>query len=185
MFLEKSIPSLNFATRSSLDDRTLMCECDSMLHDDWLDIYCVIILRSFCFKPAMVSGKNTWRNIFHNYISMLISQGHYSKRWKLMLSPESACFKTKCSSLGNLRIALQVGEVVSPLTPTFVFLSQDSHNEIYNIYDKHIHLQPPFQSFYEQEVWGGWRSRVWQCWRDQWIQEISHTSMDLMGVGIS
>ena len=64
MFLEKSIPSLNFVTKSSLDDRTLMSECDSMLHDDWLDIPCVIILHSFCFKPRMVSGKNTRRNIF-------------------------------------------------------------------------------------------------------------------------
>ena len=27
-------------------------------------------------------------------------------------------------------------------------------NEIYNIYDKHMHLQPPFQSLYEQKVWG-------------------------------
>ena len=44
----------------------------------------------------------------------------------------------------------QVGEVVPPPTPTIGCLSQDSHNEIYNIYDKHMHLQPPFQSLYEQ-----------------------------------
>ena len=25
--------------------------------------------------------------------------------------------------------------------------------EICNIYDKHMHLQPPFQSIYEQEAW--------------------------------
>jgi hypothetical protein len=50
MFLEKSIPSMNFATKSSFDDRTLICECDSMLHDDWLDIPCVIILRSFLLQ---------------------------------------------------------------------------------------------------------------------------------------
>jgi hypothetical protein len=64
MFLEKSIPSLNFITKLSLDARTLMCECDSMLHDDWLDIPCIIILHSFCFKLGMVSDKNTRRNIF-------------------------------------------------------------------------------------------------------------------------
>ena len=57
-------PSLNFAIKSSLDDRTLMCECGSMLHDNWLDIPCVVILHSFCFKPRMVSDKNTQRNIF-------------------------------------------------------------------------------------------------------------------------
>jgi hypothetical protein len=45
-----------------------------------------------------------------------------------------------------------IGEVVSPPTSTFMYLSQDSHNEICNIYDKHMHLQPPFQSLYEQEA---------------------------------
>jgi hypothetical protein len=48
-----------------------------------------------------------------------------------------------------------------------------THNEISNIYDKQIRLQPPFQKFYEQEVWGGWRSHVWQYWGDQLIQEFS------------
>ena len=35
-----------------------------MLYDNWLDIPCVIILHSFCFKPRMVSDKNTQKNIF-------------------------------------------------------------------------------------------------------------------------
>ena len=35
-----------------------------MLHDDWLDIPCVVILHSFCFKPRIVSDNNTRRNIF-------------------------------------------------------------------------------------------------------------------------
>ena len=55
------------------------------------------------------------------------------------------------SSLGNLRIALQVNEVVSPPTPNFVYLSQDSHSKICSIYDKETHLQPPFQKIYERE----------------------------------
>jgi hypothetical protein len=65
---------------------------------------------------------------------------------------ESSCYLSKVlalgqsSSLGNLLIALLIGEVVSPPTPTFMYLSQDSHYEICNIYDKHMHLQPPFQS---------------------------------------
>ena len=46
--------------------------------------------------------------------------------------------------LGKFQIVSHVGEVVSPPTPTFMYLSQDSHNEICNIYDKHMHLQPPF-----------------------------------------
>jgi hypothetical protein len=72
--------SLNFVAKSSLVDRTLMCECDSILHDNWLDIPCVVILHSFYFKPRMVSDKNTQRNIFIIYISMLTSQGHCSER---------------------------------------------------------------------------------------------------------
>ena len=85
-----SSPTLEFCkAKSGLDG------CDSMLHDDWLDIPWVIIVRPFCFKPRMVSDNNTRRNIFHNYVSMLISQGYHSRRWKLILSSESAGFRTK------------------------------------------------------------------------------------------
>ena len=80
MFLEKSIPSLNFVTKSSLDDRTLMSECDSMLHDDWLDIPCIVILRSFCFKPRMVSDKNTQRKIFTNIFLCSFHKGIRAKK---------------------------------------------------------------------------------------------------------
>ena len=68
---------------------------------------------------------------------------------------ESSCYLSKVLALGqNLVLGkssncTQVGEVVSPLIPTSRYLSQDSHNEIYNIYDKRMHLQPPFQSFYQ------------------------------------
>ena len=66
-----------------------------------------------------------------------------------MLSPKVLALGQKLI-LGKPSNCTQVGEVVSPLASTFVYLSQDSHNEIYNIYDKHMHLQPPFQSLYEQ-----------------------------------
>ena len=88
MFLEKSIPSLNFATKSSLDDRTIMCECDSMLHDDWLDIPSVFILHSFCFKPKMVSDKNTRRNIF---IIIFLFSFHKD----IIANGESSCYLPK------------------------------------------------------------------------------------------
>ena len=42
-----------------------------------------------------------------------------------------------------------------------------------------MHLQAPFQIFCEQEAQGGLRSRVAML-RDQFIEEISHVSMDLM-----
>ena len=35
-----------------------------MLHDNGLDIPCVVILHSFYFRPRMLSGKNSQRNIF-------------------------------------------------------------------------------------------------------------------------
>jgi hypothetical protein len=95
VFQRSPPPSLNFVAKSSLDDRTLMCECDSMLHDNWLDIPCIVILYSFCFKPRMVSDKKYPKEYFHNYIPMLISQGHHSRRWKLILYPKSACFRTE------------------------------------------------------------------------------------------
>ena len=65
IFQRSSSPTLEFCkVESCLDDRSLMCECDSKMHDNWLDIPCVVILHSFCFKPGMVSDKNTRRNIF-------------------------------------------------------------------------------------------------------------------------
>ena len=90
MFLEKSIPQLEFCRKkSSLDG------CDSMLHDDWLDIPCVLIPHSFCFKPRMVSDKNSRRNIFTIIFLCLFHKGITGKRWKLMLSLESAYFRTE------------------------------------------------------------------------------------------
>ena len=56
-------------------DVILMCECGSMLHDDWLDIPCVIILHSFRFKYEMVSDKNVWRNIFTTMFIYLFHKG--------------------------------------------------------------------------------------------------------------
>ena len=67
-----------------------------------------------------------------------------------MLSLESACFRTQACPSETFEMCF--GEVVSPSTPSFWYLSQDSHNKIYNIYDKHMHLEPPFQSLYEREV---------------------------------
>ena len=59
IFQRSSSPTLEFCkAKSSLDG------CDSMLHDDWLDIPWVIIVRPFCFKPRIVSDNNTRRNIF-------------------------------------------------------------------------------------------------------------------------
>ena len=139
IFQRSSSPHLNFCkAKSSLDG------CDSMLHDDWLDIPWVVILHSFCFKPKMVSDKNTRRNIL---IIMFLCSLHKG----IIAKGESSGYLLKMLILGQkahpwetFKLCFYVGEVVSPSTPTFVYLSQDSHNEICNIYDKQMHLQPPF-----------------------------------------
>ena len=122
-------------------------------NDKWLNIPCVIILRSFCFKPRMVSDKNTRRNIF-TIISMLNSQGHYSKRCQLMLSPESACFGTNAHPWEPSNCALSWWSGIPSNTNLCVPISRfmPTHNEICNIYDIQTHLQPPFLNLYEHEV---------------------------------
>ena len=76
-FQRSSSPTLEFCkAKSSLDG------CDSVLHDGWLDIHCVVILHSFCFKPTMVSDKNTWKNILTIIFLCLFHKGHHSKKVK-------------------------------------------------------------------------------------------------------
>ena len=120
IFQRSSSPTLEFCkAKSSLDG------CDSMLHDDWLDIPWVIIVHSFCFKPKMVSDRNTRGNMFRIIFLCSLHKGITEKS-------KSSCYLSKVlvlgqsSSLGNLRIVFQIGEVVSPPTPTLVCLSQYS-----------------------------------------------------------
>ena len=70
IFQRSPSPRLEFCkAKSSLDG------CDSMLHDDWLDIPWVIIVHSFCFKPEMVSDRNTRKNIFATMFLCLFHKG--------------------------------------------------------------------------------------------------------------
>ena len=69
-----------------------------------------------------------------------------------MLSPESACFRTKAHPWETFELRFK-------LVKWFLLQHQPlcAHlkihvNEICNIYDIQTHLQPPFQSLYEQEV---------------------------------
>ena len=93
-----------------------------MLHDNWLDIPCVIILHSFRFKPKMVSDKNTRRNIFTTIFLCLFHKG-------IIAEGENSYYLPKVLILGQELVLgkpsnyTQVGEVVSPPTSTFVYLS--------------------------------------------------------------
>ena len=77
-----------------------------------------------------------------------------------MEKSKSSCYLPKVLVLGQKLVLgkpsnhSQVGEVVPPPTPTFGCLSQDSYNEIYNIYDKHMQYNHPFKVFINREYKG-------------------------------
>jgi hypothetical protein len=105
-----------------------------------------LVFSSFCFQPEMISNKNTRSNIFTVISLCLFHKGITTKGERSSYFLEVLVLGQK-SILGNLRIAPHIGEVVSPSTPILVYLSQDlcqQHNEICNIYDKQMTLQPPF-----------------------------------------
>ena len=72
-----------------------------------------------------------------------------------MLSPESACFRTEARPWETFESHFKLVRWF-PLQhqPLGAYLKIHA-NEICNIYDKHMHLQPPFQSLYKQEARGG------------------------------
>ena len=107
IFQRSPSPRLEFCkAKSSLDG------CDSVLHDDWLDIPWVIIVHSFCFKPEMVSDRNTQRNIFTTMFLCLFHKG-------ITTEGENSYYLLKVLSLGQKLIlgkpsnCTQVGEVIS------------------------------------------------------------------------
>jgi len=90
IFQRSPSPRLEFCkAKSSLDG------CNSMLHDNWLDIPWVIIIRPLCFKPRMVSDKNTWRNIFFTIIFLC------SFHKGIIVKRESPCYLPKVLVLGQ------------------------------------------------------------------------------------
>ena len=122
-----------------------------MLHDDWLDIPCVIILYSFCFKPGMVSEK-----IPKGIFSQLYFYSHFTRA--LQQKVKSLCCFLKVLVLGQ-KLILGKPSNRAKLVRWFPFQHQPlctylkiHANEICNIFYKHMHLQPPFQSLYEEGV---------------------------------
>ena len=69
-----------------------------------------------------------------------------------MLSPESAYFRIEACPWEETFELFLIGEVVSLQRQYLGAYLKIYANEICNIYDKHMHLQPPFQSLYEQGV---------------------------------
>ena len=72
-----------------------------------------------------------------------------------MLSPESACFRTKVHPWETFELRFKLVRWF-PLQhqPLGAYLKIPT-NEFCNIYDKHMHLQPSFQSLYEHKARGG------------------------------
>ena len=122
-----------------------------MLHDNWLDIPCVVILHSFCFKPGMVSGKNTRRNIFTIILLCSFHKGIIAKG-------VSSCYLPKVLVLGQKPVLGKPSNCVLswwsgfPSNTNLCVPNSRFMPTHCNICDKHMRLQPPFLNFYEQEV---------------------------------
>ena len=82
--------------------------------------------------------------IFSQLYFMLISQGHYSKRWKLMLSSESVTFRTKPHPWKTFELCFKLVKWFPLQHQSLCTYLKIQHNKIYNIYDKYMYLQPPF-----------------------------------------
>ena len=152
-----------------------MCECDSMLHDNWLDIPCIVILHPFCFKPGMVSYKNIRRNIFIIIFLFSFHKGITAKC-------ESSCCLPK----------------VLVLWQKLILGKPSNYSNWWSGFPSNTNLWVPISSFLSTRfaifminiciynhpfLWTGSMRRlkicVWQSWREL-IQEISHVGMDLM-----
>ena len=83
-----------------------------MLHDDWMDIPYVVIPRSFCFKPEMVSDKNTQRNMFTIIFLYLFHKDIIAKG-------ENSCYLPKVLVLGQKLVLGKPSNCVSKLVKWF------------------------------------------------------------------
>ena len=99
-FREVHPPYLNFVEKIKFGWMQLN------VHDKWLDIPYVVILHSFCFKPRMVSDKNTRRNIFTIIFLFSFHKGITAKG-------ESSCCLLKVVVLGQKLILGKPSNCVS------------------------------------------------------------------------
>ena len=119
-----------------------------MLHDNWLNIPCVVILHSFCFKPGMVSDKNTRRNIFIIIFLFSFHKGITAKCESSYCLPKVLVLGQKLILGKPSNCAKLVRWFPLQHQPLCTYLKIHAY-EICNIYDKHMHLQSPLQSLYE------------------------------------
>ena len=97
-----------------------------MLHDSWLDIPCVVILHSFCFKPRMVSDKNTWRNIFKIIFLFSFHKGITTKG-------ESSCYLPKVLVLRQKARPCETFELCFKLVKWFSLQHQPLYLKIHTM----------------------------------------------------
>ena len=126
-----------------------------MLHGVWLDIPWVIIVHPFCFTLGMVSDNNTRRNIFTIMFLCLFHKGITAKRVKAHVISQKCLFKDRSLSLGNPWIAFLIGEVVSPPTPTFGYLSQVSCLwDLQYLWQTYVSTTTPSKSLWTESIGG-------------------------------
>ena len=102
----------------------------------------------------MVSGKNIWRNIFTVIFLCSFHKGIIAKDENSCCLPKSACFRIEAHPWETFESRFSLVRwfplQYQPLGAYLKFYA----NKIYSIYDKYMHLQPLFQSLYEQGEWG-------------------------------
>ena len=139
-FREVHPPHLNFVGQNQVWMDVI--QCCMMIGWTYLALSSFIL---FCFKPRMVSDKNNRRNIFTIIILVLFHKGITTEGKNSYYLPNVLVLGQELV-LGKPSNCTQVGEVVSPPTSTFVYLSQDSHNEINICIYNH-----PFKVFMNKE----------------------------------
>ena len=145
-FLEKSIPHLEFCRKNQV----------------WMDVIKCCMINGWTYLTSssfiLFASNVEWlvTKIPEGIFSQLCFYAHFTRvsRQKVTthIISRKCLFQDRSSSLENLRIALRLVKWF-PLQyqPLGAYLKIHA-NEICNIYDKHMHLQPPFQSLYEQKV---------------------------------
>ena len=134
-----------------------------MLHDNWLDIPCIVIFHFFASNLEWLVTK-----IPKGIFSPLYFYSHFTRA--LQQKVKAHVIFRKCLFGGqklvlekpsNYALSWWIGFPSNTNLCVPISRFMPTHNEICNIYDKHTRLWLPFLKFYEQEVWGGWKSREW------------------------
>ena len=119
-FREVHPPHLNFARQNQVWMDVI--QCCMMIGWTYLESSSFILFASNLEWLVTIIPKEIFSQLCFYAYFIRVSQ----QKVKTHIIFQKCLFQDRSSSLGNLRIASLISEVVSPPTPTFVYLSQDS-----------------------------------------------------------